>query len=45
VGDGINDVGAFELTRHGVAVYPYDPELENVAWKKIKQLAELAEII
>ncbi len=40
VGDGINDVGAFELAR-GVAVHPYDPALEEIAWKKINELAEL----
>jgi len=45
VGDGINDVGAFDLTRHGVAVYPYDSALENIAWKKIKELSELCDIV
>ena len=45
VGDGANDVGAFKLTGRGVAVYPYDRELEDIAWKKINQLTELAEII
>lgn len=45
VGDGVNDVGAFKITGHGVAVYPYDRELENIAWKKIKELSELTKII
>jgi len=45
VGDGANDIEAFKLTGRGVAVYPYDKGLEDVAWKKIKSLSEIKDIL
>lgn len=45
VGDSINDLKAFQLTKHGVLYKlmdkPEDKELENYAWKKIDNLSEI----
>lgn len=41
VGDSINDIGAFEYTRHGVLIGPGTDALRNVAWKQISNLSEL----
>jgi HAD superfamily phosphoserine phosphatase-like hydrolase len=45
VGDGRNDIEAFRLTGHGIAIHPYDRELEEIAWKKIKSLSEIKNIL
>jgi len=45
VGDGAIDIEAFKLTGRGIAVYPYDKDLERVAWKKIKSLSEIKDIL
>ncbi|UMX47804.1 MAG: HAD-IB family phosphatase [Candidatus Nealsonbacteria bacterium DGGOD1a] len=45
VGDSRNDIEAFKLTGHGIAIYPYDRELEKIAWKKIKSLSEIKNIL
>ena len=41
VGDSENDVEAFKLTGRGIAVHPYDKELDKIAWKKIRMLSEI----
>jgi HAD superfamily phosphoserine phosphatase-like hydrolase len=45
VGDSTNDIEAFKLTRHGIAVYPYDEELAKVAWKTVMSLPEIKDIL
>jgi Predicted hydrolases of the HAD superfamily len=45
VGDSRNDIEAFKLTGNGIAIYPYDRELEEIAWKKIKSLSEIKDIL
>lgn len=46
VGDDSNDIELFKLTGRGVAVEsPASNTLEGVAWRKIKELAELKEIL
>lgn len=45
VGDGENDVDAFKLTGRGIAVYPYDEKLGKVAWKTVKSLSEIKDIL
>ena len=45
VGDGPNDVDVFKLTGHGIAVYPYDEKLDGIAWKKVKSLSEIKDIL
>lgn len=49
VGDSINDSKAFKLTRHGVLYNhlgrPEDKKLENYAWKKIKNLEEVENLL
>lgn len=45
VGDDINDIDAFKLTGHGIAVYPYDEKLGQSAWKKVMSLSEIKDII
>jgi len=45
VGDGANDIEAFKLTGRGIAVYPYDEGMEDIAWKKIKSLSEIKDIL
>ena len=45
VGDSENDYEAFCATKHGIAVHPFDEKLDAVAWKKIKILSEIKEIL
>ena len=45
VGDSGNDVEAFRLIGKGIAVYPYDEKLEEVAWKTVKKLSEIKNIV
>jgi len=45
VGDGPNDIDAFKLTGRGIAVYPYDEKLGEVAWKTVKDLSEIGNIV
>jgi len=45
VGDGENDIDAFKLTGRGIAVYPYDERLEKIAWKTIRSLSEIRDVI
>jgi len=44
VGDGENDIDVFKITK-GIAIAPYDPHLENIAWKKLMSLSEIKDII
>lgn len=41
VGDSINDIGAFEYTKHGVLYGRGTDSLQQVAWKQITELSEL----
>ena len=46
VGDDTNDTELFKITKRGVAVEsPTSQVLDSVAWKKIKALSELKEIL
>lgn len=49
IGDSINDLKAFRLTKHGVLYRhmdkPEDKKLENYAWKKIDNLEEVGRLI
>jgi phosphoserine phosphatase len=45
VGDSKNDLEAFKVTGRGIAVYPYDEELGKVAWKTVKSLSEIKDIL
>jgi len=45
VGDGNNDIGAFKMTKKGIAIDSKSEELNSVAWKKIKVLSEIKEIL
>lgn len=44
VGDGNNDIGAFEITKHGIAVGDNE-KLLNCSWKQIKSLKEIESIL
>lgn len=44
VGDGDNDIGVFQLTKHGIAMGDNE-RLLNCCWKKIKSLEEIKEIL
>ncbi len=44
-GDSENDLEAFRLTGRGIAVEPYSEALRPVAWKTVKSLAEVCEIL
>lgn len=44
-GDGQNDIDSFALTGKGIAVCPYDERLEALAWKKVKSLPEIKNIL
>jgi phosphoserine phosphatase len=44
VGDGDNDVGVFEMTKHGIAIGENE-RLLNCSWKQIKSLKEIKEIL
>jgi len=45
VGDSENDLEAFKLTERGIAIYPYDEKLGNVAWKTVRSLSEIKDIL
>lgn len=45
VGDSANDIEAFQATKHGIAVYPFDERLERIAWKTVKSLSEIKLIV
>lgn len=45
VGDSFNDVDAFKLTKHGVMYQSKDKTLKKVAWKRIKNLSELKNLL
>jgi phosphoserine phosphatase len=44
VGDGDNDIGVFEMTKHGIAIGD-NAKLLNCAWKQINNLREIKEIL
>lgn len=44
VGDGDNDIGVFEMTKHGIAMGG-NPKLLNCSWKQISNLKEIKEIL
>lgn len=44
VGDGDNDVGVFEMTKHGIAIGENE-KLRNCSWKQIKSLVEIKDIL
>jgi len=44
VGDGDNDIGAFEITKHGIAV-GNNEKLLNCSWKQIESLKDLKNIL
>jgi len=45
VGDGKNDIGAFKITKNGIAIDSEVEELRNIAWKNVKQLKEIKNIL
>lgn len=46
IGDDSNDIELFKITRHGIAVEsPTSSVLESFAWKKIKDLVEIKNIL
>lgn len=45
VGDGKNDIGAFKITKDGIAIDSEVEELRNIAWKNVKQLKEIKNIL
>jgi phosphoserine phosphatase len=45
VGDGKNDIGAFKITKKGIAIDSEVEELRNIAWKNVKQLKEIKNIL
>ena len=45
VGDGYNDIGAFEATGKGIAINSNIPELLSVSWKQVQSLSEIKEIL
>jgi phosphoserine phosphatase len=44
VGDGDNDIGVFEMTKHGIAIGENE-KLLNCSWKQIKSLNEIKDIL
>jgi len=44
VGDGDNDLGVFEITKHGIAM-GNNEKLLKCSWKQIKSLKEIKEIL
>jgi len=44
VGDGDNDIGVFEMTKHGIAIGDNE-KLLNCSWKQIKSLKEIQNIL
>ncbi len=45
VGDGKNDIGAFKMTKKGIAIDSKVKELRNIAWKNIRELEEIKDIL
>ena len=45
VGDGNNDVGVFEMTKHGIAMGDKNDKLMACAWKQINSLSEIKQIL
>lgn len=45
VGDSDNDIDAFKITRHGIAVNSLNEELNKLAWKRISSLEEIKNIL
>jgi len=45
VGDSDNDIKAFEATEHGIAVNSQCSELKKSAWKEVKDIRELKNIL
>lgn len=45
VGDGTNDIGAFKITKNGIAINSDVQELREIAWKNIKELREIKDIL
>lgn len=45
VGDSINDREAFKLTKHGVLYKTEDDFLRKIAWKTIKNLSEIKDLL
>lgn len=44
-GDSANDLGAFQITKHGIAVEPFDEILQPASWKTVKSLLEIKNIL
>jgi phosphoserine phosphatase len=44
VGDGDNDIGVFEMTKHGIAMGDNE-KLLNCSWRQIKSLKEIKNIL
>jgi phosphoserine phosphatase len=45
IGDAENDIGAFKITKHGIAMNSDCEELLKESWKQIKELKELKDIL
>jgi phosphoserine phosphatase len=45
VGDGDNDIGVFEMTKHGIAMGDKNEKLLNCCWKQINNLIEIKNIL
>ncbi|MFA5431315.1 MAG: HAD-IB family phosphatase [Candidatus Paceibacterota bacterium] len=45
VGDGDNDVGVFEMTKHGIAMGDNNEKLLSCSWRQIKSLREIKNIL
>jgi HAD superfamily phosphoserine phosphatase-like hydrolase len=45
VGDGYNDIGAFEATGKGIAINSDIPDLLAVSWKRVRELSEIKDIL
>ena len=45
VGDGDNDIGAFKLTQHGIAIDTDNAELLKNSWERVNKLSEIKNIL
>jgi len=45
VGESDNDIRAFEVTKHGIAVSSQCGKLKEVAWKEVKDIREIKNIL
>jgi len=45
VGDGYNDIGAFEATGKGIAINSDIPDLLAISWKQVRELSEIKDIL